>query len=421
MAPSALLLSRIVLSKIMLAILTTHPIQYQVPLWQALAKDGSVPFEVWYLTNHGKSPSYDHEFGKTFAWDLDLLSGYPSQRMPNYKANQLNGFTKARIDESFGKLLKSKKIKVLWVQGWHPLAYWQAIWKAHAEGVEVWVRGESNDLAPAPFWKRSIRNIFLNQLFKRVDHFLWIGSANKRLYESYGIRQERLHSAPYFVDNERFKKQADSLMPLRGGIRHGWNIPEEAFCILFAGKFIQKKRPFDLVNAVKGLREKSADRPLHLLFVGSGELGGELRQACHVGYDADSAAFPERLVTEGFDGAPRASFAGFLNQTEISKAYVAADCMVLPSDHGETWGLVVNEAMASGLPCIVSNACGSCEDLITPIDPSFRTPLGDVDAIGRAIMRMIQGPVPAAVVRARVANFDIKNSLETVRNLYHSS
>ena len=58
----------------MLAILTTHPIQYQVPLWQALALDGGVPFEVWYLTSHGVQPSADQEFGQTFSWDIDTLT-----------------------------------------------------------------------------------------------------------------------------------------------------------------------------------------------------------------------------------------------------------------------------------------------------------------------------------------------------------
>ena len=63
----------------MLAILTTHLIQYQVPLWQALAKDGSVPFEVWYLSRHGIEPSADAEFKKSFTWDIDLPDGYPYQ------------------------------------------------------------------------------------------------------------------------------------------------------------------------------------------------------------------------------------------------------------------------------------------------------------------------------------------------------
>ena len=50
--------------------------KYQVPIWQALAKAGQVPFEVC-PTDHGTNPSLDTQFGKTFAWDIDMLSGYP--------------------------------------------------------------------------------------------------------------------------------------------------------------------------------------------------------------------------------------------------------------------------------------------------------------------------------------------------------
>ena len=81
---------------------------------------------------------------------------------------------------------------------------------------------------------------------------------------------------------------------------------------------------------------------------------------------------------------PPASFTGFLNQTEISRAYVAADCLVLPSDHGETWGLVVNEALASGLPCLVSDACGCAEDLA---GDQFSFPMGDSGALAAKINR----------------------------------
>src|SRR5205823_8781762 len=98
----------------------------------------------------------------------------------------------------------------------------------------------------------------------------------------------------------------------------------------------------------------------HLLFAGSGELGADLRAKCSVVFDAEGANSSQ--VT-GHSSLPVASFAGFLNQTEVSRAYVAADVLVLPSDYNETWGLVVNEAMASGLPCIISDRCGCAPDL----------------------------------------------------------
>jgi glycosyltransferase involved in cell wall biosynthesis len=73
---------------------------------------------------------------------------------------------------------------------------------------------------------------------------------------------------------------------------------------------------------------------------------------------------------------PSATFAGFLNQGEISKAYVAADCLVLPSV-SETWGLAVNEGMACGLPAVVSDAAGCAPDLIDEGKTGFTFPVGD--------------------------------------------
>ena len=98
-------------------------------------------------------------------------------------------------------------------------------------------------------------------------------------------------------------------------------------------------------------------------------------------FDAESPLTPPNQ--DGQAHVPRGSFAGFLNQTEISQAYVAADCLVLASDHAETWGLVVNEALASGLPCLVSDACGCAEELAGALG-SFG--LGNVPALGSKLV-----------------------------------
>lgn len=344
----------------MLAILTTHPIQYQVPLWQALARDGRIPFEIWYLTRHGIDVSYHPAFGKSFAWDLDLLSGYPHRFLTVPPSASPDSFWKCRAAENLGATIQAAGVTALWVNGWDVFGYWQAVWAAKKVGVEVWLRGESNDLARTPLWKRAIKRVVLGQLFRRVDRFLYIGSANRRLYEKFGIPKERLFPAPYAVDNERFAKQADAIRDQRSEIRKQWGIPEDAFCVLFCGKFIPKKRPLDLVKAAELLLSSRPDLKVHLLFVGAGELGAQLRANCNVVFDAENN---QRSVVAA--AKPPASFTGFLNQTEISRAYVAADCMVLPSNCGETWGLVVNEAIASGLPCVVSDQCGCAEDLGT--------------------------------------------------------
>lgn len=397
----------------MLAILVSHPIQYQIPLWQALAQDGSVPFEVWYLSKHGTYLSCDREFGKSFAWDLDMLTGYPYSFLQVNQNATLNHFTGMRLGEPINQLFRQKNVTALWVQGWEFLAYWQAIWQAYNHNIPVWLRGDSNNLGYTPIWKQPIKQFLLHQLFTKINHFLYVGTANRCLYESYGILPEKLHPAYHFIDNERFTRQAENLLSHRAEIRRKWHIPENAFCLLFAGKFIPKKRPFDLINAVVKLLNNNH---FHLLFVGSGELGQEMRNSCQVVFDAE---MPIQSVTPSH--LPTASFAGFLNQTEISQAYVAADCLVLPSDSRETWGLVVNEALASGLPCVVSNACGCAEDLIMPLNDNFCFPVGDISALAKALLT-IKNQTPSPVtLREQIGKFSIKNSVNTIRQLYQAS
>jgi glycosyltransferase involved in cell wall biosynthesis len=255
-------------------------------------------------------------------------------------------------------------------------------------GVEVWLRGESNDLSPQPVWKQVAKRMQLGWLFSRVDRFLYVGPGNRRLYKRYGVGEPRLYPAPYAVDNERFAAQASALRPLRAELRRQWGIPDDAFCILFCGKFIAKKRPMDLVLAARRLMSQNFTRKIHLLFAGSGASGEEIRRECRVVYDAEA---PLRAEPEAgaLPPAPPASFAGFLNQTEVSRAYVAADCLVLPSDHRETWGLVVNEALASGLACLVSDACGCAEEL-TGKSGSFQ--LGNVDELAAKLASMACAP-----------------------------
>jgi glycosyltransferase involved in cell wall biosynthesis len=403
----------------MLAILTTHPIQYQVPLWKELAKQGGVPFEVWFLSDHATRPSFDTEFKQTFSWDLDMLDGYPHRFLKTNRNHDVSRFSRLRLEEPLRKLLREEKVDALWIQGWQVAAYWQAAWQASGIHVPVWLRGESNDLGSTAGWKKPIKAAALGRLFSKVSEFLYIGTANRRLYEKFGVREKHLHPAYYCVDNERFRKEAADLRPTRAEIRRAWGIPEDRFCVLFAGKFIPKKRPMDLVEAVKQL-PLSRDQKPHLLFVGSGELSQVLRSACNVVYDAESGHSSESESECTDNQRPEASFTGFLNQTEISKAYVAADCLVLPSDPTETWGLVVNEAMSSGLPCIASDACGCTEDLIAPIDRHLSFKLGNVSSIAAAIQSVMSNPPSQEVLRKQVERFSLKETVTSVRALYAS-
>jgi glycosyltransferase involved in cell wall biosynthesis len=283
------------------------------------------------------------------------------------------------------------------------------------------LRGESNDLTPTPGWKRPLKRIALGQLFSRVDRFLYVGSANRRLYRSFAIPESRLHPAPYAIDNKRFAGQANALRPQRWELRRRWGIADDAFCVLFCGKFIQKKRPMDVVEAARLLRSDGRLPNIHLLFAGSGELGDALRRSCIVVHDAEQGNGKPPGSEGSFsarDGAPVASFAGFLNQTEISHAYVAADCLVLPSGYGETWGLVVNEALASGTPAIASTSCGCTEDLLPLTSGTRSFAAGDVRALAEVLMLVHEAGRPVSPSMDILANYDFRKTVDTVQFLY---
>jgi glycosyltransferase involved in cell wall biosynthesis len=157
--------------------------------------------------------------------------------------------------------------------------------------------------------------------------------------------------------------------------------PRHSRTILFVGKLLERKRPRDLIDALACLREKGSQ--VTAAFVGSGPLLKSLRE------QARRVSVP-------------AIFHGFKNQSEMPAMYAAADLLVLPSDGLETWGLVVNEAMASGTPAVVSDAVGCGPDLVEAGRTGAVFPLGDVEALAEAIEQVLA--LDRATVLSHLAN-----------------
>lgn len=359
----------------MLAILTTHPIQYQVPVWQELARRGEIPFEVWYLSDRGYQYSLDQGFSLAFSWDIDMLASYPHRFLPTRPPKaDLDRFWGARIG-SLDSLFRQEGVRALLINGWYPQAYWQAAFQAHRAGIPVLLRGETNDLRQESWWKEMVKRSLLKLLFQRVSVFLTVGVANRRFYQKYGVPDSKLKSSPYCVDNERFSEAAKGFRGQRAALRESWAISRDAVCFLFSGKLVLKKRPQDLLAALEILfveqKRFHLKCPVHLLVAGDGVLRNALEE---------KASALNKIA-----GRSYTTFIGFLNQTEIPKAYAAADCLVLPSDARETWGLVVNEAMACGLPSIVSDQVGCGPDLIDPGITGEIFPMGDAERLAGAM------------------------------------
>lgn len=356
----------------MLIVFASHPIQYQVPIWKRLGQELGDKFLVIYLCKQGVVSGLDDEFAREVFWDFDLFDGY-HHRFIESAPDRVLGFWHNRIFDYRGLIAELRHLqpKNVLVHGWNLVAYVEVAFlvKFLFPGTKLWIRSESNNYKQYSKWKRIIRRLLLSMFFKLFDKFFFIGSANRELYQDFGVEEARLVKAGYGVDTTKFKASQHSLGHKRL-IRERFGLSADTKVIMFCGKLIAKKRPLDLVDALLTLGFKSGNSTLQLFFVGSGELSGAV---------LEKSASIKKCNYEPV------VLAGFLNQSEIADAYAIADLLVLPSDASETWGLVVNEALASGLPVVVSESCGCAVDLVTPNYPELVFPEGNIKAMARAI------------------------------------
>lgn len=379
-------------------ILTTHPIQYQVPWFRLLAKTPGIDLTVFFCMIPDAAQQGEG-FGVPFQWDVPLVNGYPYRLLKNVSRKPSATTFFGCDTPEVARVVRNEGFDAFIVNGWVAKSCLQLLAACTRYNVPCIVRGESNDIRPRARWKRLVHR----QLMKRFSAFLCIGESNRRFYIANGVPPGKLYSAPYCVDNEWFESAASESGPSRDEIRDALGIPREAVVFLFSGKFIDKKRPMDCIDGLRIATEITSARTaevsgstppeIHLLMVGSGDLLANCRAV------ADRDHLP-------------ITFAGFLNQSELPRAYAAADCLVLPSDDGETWGLVVNDAMVCGLPAIVSDRVGCQPDLVIPSVTGKVFPLGDVSALGELMAALAQDPHrlvsmgEAARDRVRSYNYD---------------
>ena len=395
------------MTKYKLAILTSHPIQYQTPLFQLLAKQPEIDLTVYFCWDFGVSePTHDSGFGKEIKWDISLLEGYKYKFLKNYSFKPSSKFWGQinpriikelilgtsdvhNINGNFGTSdVQLKKTNAILTYGWNSFSNWLAFLTAFLKKIPVFLHAENplNQELLKPKWKIKIKKIVLGWLFKRISAFLYIGEENKKFYQYYGVPEDKLFFAPYAVDNKRFIEARKSLSKNRKLLRKELRIDEKDIVILFVGKLIYKKHPFDLLRAYELLNMGKSDLPninvnvrrsdfqkFNLIFVGDGILRPEL----------------ENYVKEY--NLKNVHFTGFKNQTEIPKYYALSDILVLPSGAGETWGLVVNEAMCFGLPIIASDVVGCGPDLVKHSENGYIFPVGDIKALAKYLRDLIYG------------------------------
>ena len=350
-----------------LLVVATHPTQFLSPWMQYLSgrlKATAQDVAVWYATL--PDPQLQGVgFGKAFTWDVDLLSGYSWEHLGNRSSEpSLSGFFGTRVGGLRRRLRKLAPSAVL-VTGWHQYSMLQIALACRMLDIPVLVRAEASAFKP----RRRLNRLLHRALMRLFDGYLTIGESNRRYYLESGVAASRLYASPYFVDNQRLRESTNDHQQLRRRWRQKHELSEAQCVLLFAGKLQSKKRPGDLLRAAQLLADRGITG-FTVVFAGDGELRDQLQA------DSQGAGFPVR-------------FTGFVNQSELPGLYSGADCLVLPSNHDETWGLVVNEAMNFSLPAVVSDQVGCGPDLVIEDQTGYRHRYADEASLAAVLQPLI--------------------------------
>ncbi|MDP9190989.1 MAG: glycosyltransferase family 4 protein [Acidobacteriota bacterium] len=357
-----------------IALIASHVIQYQAPFFRLLATEPGLDLEVIFCSTDGAMVYRDAEMQTTFRWDLDLLGGYRHRFLRNFGFGE--GYTRLINPGIVPALLFRRYDAAIFFLGWGTISSLLGIAACRMRGTPVLMFGDSSFPPPEKTFASRVRAGLLRTLFRLTDRFLVSGTLNADYYRHYGADLSRFHLVPWAIDNARFEEASRFAPGEREAMRAKLGIGDDRLTIVFSAKFLPRKDPMTLLRAVDAMQHRGR---ASVIFLGNGELRDEM----------------ERFARER---SLDVHFAGFVNQTELPKHYAMADVFVLPS-LDDPRATVVNEAMASGLPVIITDRCGPIADIVQHGDNGFVFAPGDVQALARHLDELAADPE----LRARMA------------------
>lgn len=351
-----------------LAVIATHPIQYQVPVWRRLSRLQDLEVRVYFGSDFSVRGYLDKGFGVSFSWDVPLTDGYAHTFLSrDERIDGADGFFRLRA-RNLERHLREFRPDCALISAYMPFFWWEAFFTLRKLRIPVLMRAETTDSALSRgVLKKRIRSMMLGFLYRRCESLLAIGGNARQHFLSHGVPSEQIGWAPYCVDSDLFGGQVERYLPQRAALRRELGFHDGQTVFIYSGKLIPKKDPMILARAIREMA--IADRrEIGLIVLGDGKLRPEFEESCR-------SALGSRFV-----------FPGFVNQSEMGRYYAAADCLVLPSAWGETWGLVVNEAMQFGVMAIVSDRVGCHPDLVVDGETGHVFPAGNAEMMKKRML-----------------------------------
>lgn len=318
--------------------INTHPVNYHVPIYQALAKESDIDLDVAFLWN-----VFSAHYQPTTEWPIQyephLLEGYNSFFLRNYSLRR-RGFLEF-VNWGVVPLILSGKYQAVFLFGYNHLTAWLVAISCRLKGIPLIFKGEGDLSLQRNRVKRVLKQVYLKIFFKFVNYFTYSYQRNADYFLHYGVPPGKLYFMPCSVNNEYLQKLLGSWDKELLRAELGFSSKK---IILFVGRLETRKNPEVLLDAFKMLNEIN---DALLVYVGEGSLAKNLQQKC-----AEDKFLRENVI-----------FAGFRQQNDVYRYLMAADVLVLPSVYDPS-PKVINEAMNFSLPVLVSSRVGTSGDLV---------------------------------------------------------
>lgn len=349
-----------------LVILTEIIAPYRIPVFNALAARSDVDPHVIFFSENDPSLRQWQVYKDEIKFSYEVLPGW-RRRLGKY-----NLLLNWGLRSALGKARPDAIV----CGGYSYLASWQAVlWaRRHAVPLLLWSESTAQDIR-----RRHVPVEFMKMRFLRLCcAFVAAGKTSRDYLLALGAPTQSIYIAPDAVDVRFYSILATKARAQADTLRAFYGLPQRYF--LCVGRLVKEKGVFDLLSAYVTLDEPTRSQ-IGLVFAGDGPARGDLQQ------QAAQIAF----------GVVK--FLGWVDRERIPEIYALAEALVFPT-HSDTWGLVVNEAMACDLPIIASNVAGCVADLVVHGWNGLLVPPSNVQALTQAMGMLCRQPDLGARMRA---------------------